>query len=394
MENREQIIRETHFFRCLECGKCTANCPVSRVNPAFSPRSMLSRLLTSELEDMITDERLYNCLTCGMCRVRCPSDVRYTDLMMFTRIAAFDAGHKGNLSHGGVLHEIMRIHTATKLDQERGDWLGDGLDTAESGEILYFAGCQPYFDSALAEIEVKATDIGRGAVKILNALGIAPVVMPNERCCGHDLLWIGDEKNFVELMERNLEAVKKTGAKKLVTSCAECYRTFAMDYTKRAGDLGFDVQHISQFLAEQLDALEGILGENGKKVTFHDPCRLGRHMGVYDQPRQVIEAIPGIEIREMRRSGQTAVCCGTSAWLNCDQASKQIQIGRLREAEATGAQTVLTACPKCYIHFTCAQSEKGCAESETTIEVQDLCVLLAESIKDGKLAKKSKPSKK
>jgi heterodisulfide reductase subunit D len=392
MESREQIVRETHAFHCLECGKCTAACPVSRVNHSFSPRALLSRLLTGDLDSVLTDDKLYTCLTCGLCRTRCPSDVRYTELMMLTRIEAFAAGHKGNLSHGGVLHEVMRLHAAAKLEQQRGDWLGEGLRTAENGEILYFAGCQPYFDSALAEIGVQATEIGRSAVKLFNALGITPTVIPNERCCGHDLLWIGDEENFNKLMERNLDAVKKTGAKKLVTSCAECYRTFALDYHKRAGKLDFEVQHISQFLADNMPALKSLLVDGDKKVTYHDPCRLGRQMGVYDQPRQVLAALPGAEIREMAHNRHNAVCCGTSAWLNCDQFSKRIQVGRLKEAEATGAETVITTCPKCYIHFTCAKSEKGCGEGAVKIEVQDLCVLLAKSLKGGK-PEKAKPSK-
>jgi len=389
MENRADIIKQTKAFQCLECGKCTANCPVSRVNPSFSPRSMLSRLLIGDLESIMSDDKLFTCLTCGLCRERCPSDVRYTDLMMLTRIESFEVGHKGELSHGGILQEIMRIHTAPKMQQERGNWLDGKLKTAEKGEILYFAGCQPYFDSALADIGIESTKIGRSAVKILNALGVTPVVLPNERCCGHDLLWIGDEENFKLLMEHNLKAVKESGARKLVTSCAECYRTFAKDYAARAGGLDFEVQHITQFLAEHLDELKALLGENGSKVTYHDACGLGRHMGVYDAPREVLDSIPGLDFREMKHSGANGVCCGTSAWLHCDQYSKQIQIGRLKEAEATGAETVVTTCPKCYIHFTCASNEKGCAGTEVKVEVKDLCVLIAESIKGDSKAGKS-----
>ena len=217
-------------------------------------------------------------------------------------------------------------------------------------------------------------------------------MMANERCCGHDLLWVGDEESFVKLMKRNLEEINKAGARKLVTSCGECYRTFTRDYAQRAGGLDFEVQHISQFLAERLAELEPLLKDGDENVTYHDPCRLGRHSGVYDPPRQVLESVPGLELKEMRRSREAGVCCGTSAWLNCDQYSKQIQIGRLKEAEATGMQTMVTTCPKCYIHFTCAKSEKGCAGKEKVgIEVKDLCVLLADNIKGGK---KTRPSRK
>ena len=379
IENAARITRQAKAFQCLECGKCTANCPVSRFNRDYSPRMMLSRLLTGEMDELVADEKLYTCLACGMCRVRCPSDVRYTELMLLTRIEAHRLGHKPNLSHGGVLHEIMRIHAADKMRQDRGDWLGGDVQTAAEGELLYFGGCLPYFDAVFEEIGVEAGRIGRSAVRLLNAVGITPAVLPNERCCGHDLLWMGDEKGFIELMKHNIKAIAAAGAKRVVTSCAECYRTLALDYPRFGGKLEFEVVHISQLLSEQLSDLKGMLRGSDGTVTFHDPCRLGRHMGVYEPPRQLMAAIPDLEVLEMRHSRQASTCCGTSAWINCDMYSKQIQIGRLREAERAGAATVVTACPKCYIHFTCATSEKR-SEPQVDVKIQDLCVLLAESL--------------
>ena len=375
----ERIVRETHAFHCLECGKCTANCPVSRVNRSFSPRMILSKLLVGGVESILTNEKLYTCLTCGMCSVRCPSDVRYTELMQMARVDAYAAGHKATLSHGGVLQEIMKIHSAEKMKQDRTSWLGDGLKTSKKGEVLYFAGCQPYFDAVFEDIGAVPTEIGRSAIKLLNALGVKPVVMPNERCCGHDLLWMGDEAGMVELAKHNVEAIRAAGAKLVVTSCAECYRTLAKDYPRHVGELGFEVQHISQYLAGRAEELGRKLKPLKRKVSFQDPCRLGRHMGVYEEPRALLGSIPDLEFADMRRSGQAAVCCGTSAWINCDMYSKQIQVGRLREAKATGAETLVTACPKCYIHFTCATSEKE-GKPAVEIEVKDLCVVLAESL--------------
>ena len=376
----EKINRETRALHCLECGKCTANCPVSRVNHEFSPRMQLSRLLSGSLDDLITDDKLYTCLTCGMCSVRCPSDVRYTELMQLARIEAYKTGHVANLSHGGVLQEVMKIHSAEKLQQDRGALLDSELKTTEKGELLYFAGCLPYFDAVFTDIGVEAVKIGRSAIRLLNALGEKPVVMPNERCCGHDLLWMGDEEGFLALMKHNIKEIKKTGAKKVVTACAECYRTLARDYPRYADGIDFEVQHISQYLAERLPELEKKLKKKvNKAVSFQDPCRLGRHMGVYNPPRELLDKIPGLKVREMPHSGEAAVCCGTSAWINCDMYSKKIQVNRLNEAKQAGAETVITSCPKCYIHFSCATNEKNDRPS-VEMEVQDLCVLLAESL--------------
>ena len=121
------------------------------------------------------------------------------------------------------------------------------------------------------------------------------------------------------------------------------------------------------------------LGRLNKAVTYHDPCRLGRHMGLYDPPRELLKSIKDLELREMYHNKHTAVCCGTSAWMNCDLASKQIQMMRLREAKQTGAQILVTACPKCQIHLTCAMKDKHLGGS-LDIEIRDLATLVADSL--------------
>ncbi|HEU65988.1 MAG TPA: (Fe-S)-binding protein, partial [Chloroflexi bacterium] len=149
-------------------------------------------------------------------------------------------------------------------------------------------------------------------------------------------------------------------------------------------DLDCEVQHISELLAEKI-------GQNGlkfkkinKKVTYQDPCRLGRHLGVYDAPRKVIESIPGIELVEMKHSGRDSICCGTSAFTNCDSYSNMIRAERLSEAVETGAELLITTCPKCQTHFRCAMVDKGEEQRPTPkIEVMDLANLVANAIEEG-----------
>ncbi|GAH21255.1 unnamed protein product, partial [marine sediment metagenome] len=160
----------------------------------------------------------------------------------------------------------------------------------------------------------------------------------------------------------------------------ECYRTFKLDYPNYV-KLDCEVMHISELLAQRLET-EGLrFNEVKKKVTYQDPCRLGRHLGIYDAPRKVLQAIPGIELVEMEHNREESICCGTSCFTNCDSYSKQIRVERLLEAKATGAETLITSCPKCQTHFRCAMVNKGEEKGpDIEIELMDLVNLVATSL--------------
>jgi Fe-S oxidoreductase len=201
-------------------------------------------------------------------------------------------------------------------------------------------------------------------------------VSNNERCCGHDALWNGNVETFKRLAQLNLEAIRASGAKQVVFSCPEGYYTFKNYYPKYFGDLDFEPVHILDFLADKIQ--EGAVqfqAFNGS-VTYHDPCRLGRLAGIFDAPRNLMGAVPGLELKEMARSRENGVCCGTSGWMNCSSCSKEIQLQRLNEASETGVNTLITACPKCQIHFRCAKSA-----FDLKIEITDLYDLLAGCLK-------------
>jgi len=273
----------------------------------------------------------------------------------------------------------MHIMTADHLSQNRLGWLNKSLKTATESDVLYFAGCQPYFDVIFADLGVRTLDIARGAVKLLNRLDIVPALLPNERCCGHDLLWAGDTEHFVRLAEHNVKEISSTGAKRVVTTCPECYLTLKEEYPRYCGSLPFEVVHLSQLLAAGVADGKLKFRRSTKKVTYHDPCRLGRFSGIYDEPRAVINAIPGVELVEMPRNRTSALCCGTQAWMNCGTINKQIQSERLREASATGADVLLTYCPKCQIHLRCAMNDGRLGE-EIGIEIEDVTSLAAKTL--------------
>jgi heterodisulfide reductase subunit D len=206
------------------------------------------------------------------------------------------------------------------------------------------------------------------------------VVSPNEKCCGHDMLWLGEVETFKKLAEHNAAMIKESGVKKIVFSCPEGYRTFKMDYPNVV-KLDCEVVHISELLAEKVESGALKFKELKKKVTFQDPCRLGRHMGVFDAPRKVLAAIPGLELIEMPHNREESICCGTSCFTNCDSYSKQIRVDRLSEAKATGAEILVTACPKCQTHFKCAMLNKGEVKGpDLQMEVMDLVNIAANAM--------------
>lgn len=383
MDEIAETIKQTKAYYCLDCGKCTGNCPVSLFDEAYSPRVMVKTVLLGEGEKLGKTRLLWSCLSCKMCEERCPSDVQYIEFQRRIRGAYRDLGQREFCSHGGAFQSLMRIMTAPKLKQNRLGWLNKDLAITKRGEVLYFVGCLPYFDSFFEDLDVRTLDTARSTIRIMNALGIKPMLLENERCCGHDMLWAGDEDNFRKLAEHNLKEIEKSRAKRVVFSCPEGYRTFKLDYPRYFGKLKFEVLHLSELMVAGSSQNPLSLGKMNKAVTYHDPCRLGRHLGLYDPPRELLKSIGNLELREMYHNKHTALCCGTSAWMNCDLASKQIQMMRLREAKQTGAQILVTACPKCQIHLACAMKDKHLGGS-LDIEIRDLATLVADSLPSSK----------
>jgi heterodisulfide reductase subunit D len=379
MEFNLKKIQETNALACLECGKCTGVCPVSRHSRSFSPRLLLIKSVRNTHPDALKGADLWSCLTCQQCDTVCPSNIKYVEFIQMVRQFMGVENREGTCSHGGILDSILKIMTSPNLKQQRLDWLTKDYQTSNSGDYLYFVGCLPYYEVLFSDLEVRPLNIARSMIKILNYFDIKPQLMPNEKCCGHDFYWNGDLKNFRNLAEQNIEQIKQTGAKHVITACPECYRTLKVEYSGLFGKLDFDVQHISEFLAKRLPETSLSLKGDPLTACFQDPCRLGRHMGIYDEPRHALSHWKALSLTEMAHHHKRAICCGVSSWMNCSQVSKQIQARRLREAQATGSDIMVTSCPKCQIHFQCALLDQNLKE-EVTFKIKDLTEVVAENL--------------
>ena len=379
MSELVETTRKTRAWACYDCGKCTATCPIARAGGEYSPRRQVLAANLGHGEEIARDGAVFTCLTCSLCDRRCPANVSYTDLVRRMRELAHHEGAEPECPHGGALQAVMRMMARGGTQQDRLGWLTPDLKTEpRGGSVFYWTGCAMYYDAFFKDFGVETLKGTRAAIRLMNRLDIAPVVSPEERCCGHDLLWNGDRASFESLARHNVKLVQDSGAETLVVSCAECLRTWKEDYEPFFEGKPPKIVHITELLAGRLPDLRLAPGAP-RAVTYQDPCRLGRHLGIYEPPRHVLAAVPGLELKEMRHSGAGAICCAGGTWSNCDRYAKTIQVERLREARATGAGILVTACPKCQIHFRCAMRDPKLG-GEIEIEMKDVAELLEASL--------------
>jgi Fe-S oxidoreductase len=371
------LVKDTRAYLCIDCSKCTGSCPIGKAGSVYSPRQLVQHLMLDGRDPSETE--LWRCLTCGLCRERCPSDVDFPGFISRLRATALADGKLPQTTHGGTLQELMRIQASQHLRQNKMDWLPEWVkvrraeDLDGTAEDVYFVGCAPYFDVVFADFDLDLKGTHQAALELLKATGVDPVVIADERCCGHDALWSGDRDLFGKLARRNLELFQAAGVKRLFVSCPEGYHTFAHDYPAHLGEPGFEVINTVKYLAESPPTAKTSTLSRAQRealkdkdeppepcpVTYHDSCRMGRFSGLYDEPRKLLAMARGITLSEMEFNRGQAPCCGSNLWINCDSLSKKMQMGLIGDARKTGAGVMLTACDKCRIHLACALLENG-----------------------------------
>jgi Fe-S oxidoreductase len=380
IDQLSETIAKNRVWLCIDCGKCGAVCPISRweTRTFTSPRLLIEKSIQRRLEEAMDDPLFWSCLICKQCTQLCPSDVHFTEFLREARGLARTFNRVGDCTHSEMIQTWGRMMANPTQPQNRLNWLTNDIKTSTESDTLYFVGCLPYYDPLFKKIGVEGVKIAQATVKILNHLGIEPQILAEERCCGHDQLWEGDQDTFQALAAINVEKLQSSGAKRIITACPECARTLKIDYPQFVGDLNMEILHITELLAESELAIHNGAEFPENKITYQDPCNLGRHLGIYDQPRQVMENL-GFELVEMGRSQNSSLCCGTSCWRACGQVSKAIQVERLKEARATGADQLVTACIKCQIHFKCAQNDPIQGD-EIEIDICDITTLVADRL--------------
>lgn len=359
---------------CYQCGKCDTVCPWNKVTN-FSMRKLIREATFGFPE--IDREEVWRCTTCGKCPQVCPRDVKQVeDMVAIRRIAV---GY-------GVSPPFLRmVRSATaglaaegnpfvEDRAKRADWAkGSAVKTfTEEMEILYFPGCFPSYDARLQ-------NVARATANILNKAGVEfGILGTEENCCGESIRKVGNEDLFKTLAKENIKTFIENGVKKILVSSPHCYHTFKNEYPEFM--VHFDVVHITQYLLELID--EGRLQINkeyAKKVSYHDPCYLGRHNNIYDEPREVLKKIPGLELKEMFESREDSLCCGMGGgriWIDTDMEERFSNL-RIEDAVRLGVEVLVTACPYC---IDALEDSRLGLNYEDTIQVLDITEVLQEVI--------------
>ncbi|MBL6990191.1 MAG: (Fe-S)-binding protein [Bacteriovoracaceae bacterium] len=379
MKDKKTQDSKNQKLECIQCNKCMVTCPLNKVDPTYSPRGRNLQLLMEGQESFSEDQQLYRCLTCFQCMETCPSNNQYVEVVKSARKDAHEKGHCDECKHGSILRSITQLQADLNVKQNRLEGL-DPDSYADSGEIFYFMGCLPIFDQVFTHTD--SLKIAKNTLKIFNHLGIKPMMTDEEKCCGYDLLWSGQEEYYLKLAKSNLKMLKDKGVKKIVTSCAECFITLKDEYSK-IEKIDWEVQHVTEFIAENIKNGKLKLDkEVAKQVTYHDPCRLGRVGKVFDAPREILENVPGVDFKEMEFTKENSACCGVGNFSNCDTHTKFLQNERLLEAKEAGAKYMLTACPKCRIHFNCYLDGEPIDKMEE-LEITDITEIVAQGLETG-----------
>jgi Fe-S oxidoreductase len=394
---------------CTECGRCQDQCPAWNTGKPLNPKLVITGLRDQMLAegrhrdstaaahsgeaagepamlvpDVIDPEVLWSCTSCGACVEECPVDIEHVDAIVDMRRYQVMMESSFPSEAGTMLRNIENQGNPWGLRADmRLEW-AEGLDfevPVVTDEIpadiewLFWVGCAGSLDD-------RARRSTRAIASVLHAAGVTFAVLgPREACTGDPARRLGNEYLFQEMAKANIETLDEVGARKIVASCPHCFNTISNEYPQLGGN--YEVVHHSQLLSRLV--ADGKLSPRDPvqaKLTYHDPCYLGRHNDVYDEPRNVLDQVPGVERVEMHRHGKRGFCCGAGGarmWME-ERIGKRINVERTDEALATGAEMIATSCPYCLIMLDDAVSQRRSEGQADGVTVIDLAQVLADSI--------------
>jgi Fe-S oxidoreductase len=358
---------------CYQCGTCTAVCPWNKVRSFIVRRIMHQGQLG--LVDF-EDEDVWLCATCNNCVKRCPRGVEIIDVMRALRRAVTELGiAKVPDSLRITIKNISGVgNPLGEAEDKRANWAQD-LDIklhTQGTEVLYFPCCIPEYDPSVQRV-------ARATAAVLKKAGVNFGILGNRaNCCGESVRKAGDEAVFKQLAQNNITALEEAGVRNIIVSSPHCYHALKNEYPRLGAS--FEVTHVSQYLLELLkqERLK-LTKEVNLKVVYHDPCYLGRHNNIYDEPREVLRSIPGLELVELADHREFSLCCGGGGgriWMETKSGERFSDL-RLNQALETGATVLAVACPYCMLNFndSVLTQDKG-----DLIEVRDIAELVQEAL--------------
>lgn len=393
------VLALMRYDACTRCGECTATCPTggeAQDVELVTPRGKILRLrefyrsqygLRARLlgpkeipEDQLKElaSRAYECTICGQCKTVCPAHLdtiemweNMREFLVANNLAPLPAHEQiiksiENYDNPWMQPRTQRSRWSKRIEKEVK--VKDALK--ERCEILFFVGCTAAYDPNIRDMAMDTARVLGSASVDFGTLG------NDEGCCGSTLLRTGLIDSAKKSVEKNIALFEKVSPSVIVTSCAGCYKTIRQDYP-RLGKVSAKVVHVTQLVGELIEDKKLVPSKRiDAKVTFHDPCHLGRHNKLYDEPRKILESIPGLKLVEMERTREESRCCGAGGGVKTafPDLAQKIAAMRVEDAEKTGADILATSCPFCYQSLKAALEAKG-----SRIRMADLMELVRES---------------
>lgn len=365
---------------CTRCGVCVKWCPaVEELGElVFSPvmkMDLLRKASKSKPTESFIEEAkraFYACTVCGACSSVCGSLIDTPELWESIRTGLVELGIGPYGKQIGYEPRVKsKYNPYDEAPNARLNWIPNDVKVAGKADLGLYIGCtQSYRQQKYAIL----------TARLLQKLGIKFTLLGNEEwCCGSPLLRTGQEELVPSLVKHNVDAFKERGVRRVVYTCAGCFRTSLIDWPKYYG-VPFEVNHVTQLMAELINKNyinASKLNPFTKVVTYHDPCHLGRHIGIYDEPRLVLTEIPKIDFIEMKRSKETARCCGAGGGVKAGMPDLALKMSlrRLKDTMDAGASALVTSCPFCLLNF-----KDGIKEAKVGLEVFDLTELIASQL--------------
>jgi heterodisulfide reductase subunit D len=363
---------------CTGCFKmCRFVCPtgIATKNESITPYGRSSAIHLTSINRMEYSskavEAMYQCATCGLCKTWCKPEVDVANMVEKARKTIVQKGLAPQLVIN--LNEITQknLNPYGEPNDKRFSKIGlESIPKKAKPEILYFIGCTTAY---------KHPEIAISIIGILKRMGKDFTVMAeSEQCCGSPLIRLGMEDPAKRLIKHNSETINSLECKIIVTGCPGCHRTLKEDYPRLGYKLDAEIMHVTEYL----DSISKNISWNEfhKKVTYHDPCHLGRHSNIYDQPRNILQQVKGLKLLEMDSNKKNSNCCGSGGGLRVSypNIAEKVGLKRLNEAYATGAELIATACPFCKDQIINVQNSR--MQKEKELEIVDLTEILAHKI--------------
>jgi Fe-S oxidoreductase len=380
------------FYSCADCGRCADNCPANAAGRPLAPRFLtikardyafqhypvLGRPKQGEplIGTIYSEDEVWSCTTCGACEEECPLRVEYIDKIVDLRRGMIDDGNVPQSLQKPLKALESRGNPYGKMEKKRADW-AKTPEAAQDGKINILDGKNGadtlYFVDSVTSYDDRMQSIARSTSRILTHIGENFAILgPAEKDSGHEVRRFGEEMLFQALRDHNTEAIKDSGVERIVTADPHAYNSLKHDYKDVP-----PVEHISQVIAREVKAgniqFDGVKNEDNV-YAYHDPCYLGRHNQIYDDPRDVLDAIPGLKRVEMKRSRDRSFCCGGGGLMLFYEPKEDQRMGvlRVRMAAEAGANVIVTACPFCMVNIEDAIKVAGMEGKMSAIDLTEL----------------------